>query len=109
MLGYAGAERGAELNFSFADYPSSLVVRRVPGSEPIRSDVLLRSPPLLRPSHLRGFTHLLLHASEASARAFEEQTDFLRRVAGRGDWHLLAIDASALERVIGVGAVRPTS
>jgi hypothetical protein len=107
MLGYAGVERGAELNFSFGDYASSLVVRRVPRGESIRNDVLLRNPTLLRPAHLRGFTHLLLHASEASARAFEEKTDFLRRTAGGGDWHLLEIDAAALDRLLGVGDAQP--
>lgn len=107
MLGYAGAERGAELNFSFADYASSLVVRRKSDGESIRNDVLLRNPTLLRPFHLRGFTHLLLHASESSARAFEENSDFLRRIAGHRDWHLLEIDAAALDRLLGGGAAQP--
>lgn len=107
MLGYAGVERGAELNFSFADYASSLVVRRRPEGEPTRSDSFLFRPKLLRPAHLHGFTHLLLHASEDSARAFEENSDFLRRIAGRGDWHLLEIDAAALDRLLGVSAAQP--
>lgn len=107
MLGYAGLERGAELNFSFVDYPNSLVVRRRSSDDLIRNDYLLRNPRWLRPSHLHGYTHLLVHGEARTARAFEEKSDFLRRIAGRGDWHLLEIDAPALDRLLGVSVGQP--
>lgn len=107
MLGYAGLERGAELNFSFVDYPSSLVVRRRTSGDLIRNDYLLRNPTGLRPSHLRGYTHLLVHGEPGTARLYEE-SGFLRSVAGHDNWHLLEVDGQALDRLLGLLGTYPT-
>jgi hypothetical protein len=69
----------------------------------VTGDFLIWNPHQLRPAHLAGRTHLLVHGAEPIARAYEQQTGALRVVAGRGDWHLLEIRAERLQALPGGG------
>jgi hypothetical protein len=103
MGAYAAVEREAATEFSFVDYAPSLVVRRDVGEIRITGDFLIWNPRQLRPAHLAGRTHLLVHGAEPIARAYEQQTGALRVVAGRGEWHLLEIRAERLQALPGGG------
>ena len=98
---YAAIERRASTEFSFVDYATSLVVRRRPEEIRVAGDFLSMNPVLLRPAHLAGKTHLLVHGAEPIARAYERQTGALRAIAGRGDWHLLEIRSDRLGELPG--------
>jgi hypothetical protein len=97
MYAYAGVEKRARLSFSFAEFGSSLVVRAEPGATTMLDEFLLMKPRFLRPSHLAGYSHVLVHGAPEIARAYEQQTDLLRIVAGRQEWHLLEIRGERLQ------------
>jgi len=101
MFAWASLEREAEIGFSFADHGSSLVVRRDFSRQSRLGDFLVRNPSYLRPAHLVGYTHVIMHAEEAVAGVYVEQTDLLGRVAGGDHWQLLEVRQENLTRLPG--------
>lgn len=83
---YAQVLRGGRLNFSFADFPHSLVVFD-PKREPTWTWGLEWFPWLLRSEDLRSFDHVLVHAGPEIQRVFARDP-LLRPVTRRGAWRL---------------------
>jgi hypothetical protein len=92
---YAQVLRGGELNFSFAHFPSSLVVyadhrRRGPWSVNLEWD-----PQLVRTADFPHFTHVLLAGGPEIHQRFAA-APFLEPVTGPNPWRLYAVDAGAV-------------
>lgn len=97
MFAYGQARRGGELNFSFADLATSLVVfdpPRQPGYAPAARHLvpawtpgLEWHPERLRRSDLALFDHVLVHADPATQRRFALLPE-LEPVSTVGSWHL---------------------
>jgi hypothetical protein len=98
MFAYASVERGAAIQFSFAEVASSIVRYRAGAVDQPWTRELEVYPQLLAPGDYRHFDALLLHASPENAAELARGTGILGPVATSRQWQLLRVDrARAIE------------
>lgn len=94
---WAQVLRGGELNFSFALFPSSLVVYDPVPARPW-SEGLEWYPDRVRREDFPYFTHVLVGASDASVHRFLASAPELHPVTARGVWRLYQVGINGRTR-----------
>jgi hypothetical protein len=92
MAAYTQLDHRVELNFSFAEHRSALVIFRVLPRQITWTRRLEHLPERLLPRDLDSFDYLLAHLPAERQTDFVAQVRRLRPVAGAGDWWLYKIE-----------------